>query len=128
MASRVRREHGVRVHRRLGGRVHIRPVRACRVIFVAVNHRRSWCVPEICGNRVRVAAVRGARQARVHRSAEGGWLAGHRGRPVTELTGAQPGPWPVRLEKFLNRPSAGSHTSGVPVPVPRTAGRRPRTA
>lgn len=28
---------------------------ACRMIFVAVNPRRSWCVPEICGNRVRVA-------------------------------------------------------------------------
>lgn len=28
---------------------------ACRMIFAAVNPRRSWCVPEICGNRVRVA-------------------------------------------------------------------------
>jgi predicted RNA-binding Zn ribbon-like protein len=28
---------------------------ACQMIFVAVNSRRSWCVPEICGNRVRVA-------------------------------------------------------------------------
>lgn len=28
---------------------------ACAMIFVAVNPRRSWCVPEVCGNRVRVA-------------------------------------------------------------------------
>jgi predicted RNA-binding Zn ribbon-like protein len=28
---------------------------ACRMIFVAVNPRRSWCVPGVCGNRVRVA-------------------------------------------------------------------------
>jgi predicted RNA-binding Zn ribbon-like protein len=28
---------------------------ACSMIFVAVNPRRSWCAPDICGNRVRVA-------------------------------------------------------------------------
>jgi predicted RNA-binding Zn ribbon-like protein len=28
---------------------------ACSMIFVAVNPRRSWCVPAVCGNRVRVA-------------------------------------------------------------------------
>lgn len=28
---------------------------ACWMIFVAVNPRRSWCVPGVCGNRVRVA-------------------------------------------------------------------------
>lgn len=28
---------------------------ACRMIFVAVNPRRAWCVPGVCGNRVRVA-------------------------------------------------------------------------
>jgi predicted RNA-binding Zn ribbon-like protein len=28
---------------------------ACSMIFVAVNPRRSWCVPGVCGNRVRVA-------------------------------------------------------------------------
>jgi len=28
---------------------------SCLMIFVAVNPRRAWCVPEICGNRVRVA-------------------------------------------------------------------------
>jgi predicted RNA-binding Zn ribbon-like protein len=28
---------------------------ACSMIFVAVNPRRSWCVPRVCGNRVRVA-------------------------------------------------------------------------
>jgi predicted RNA-binding Zn ribbon-like protein len=27
----------------------------CSMIFVAVNPRRSWCVPGVCGNRVRVA-------------------------------------------------------------------------
>lgn len=27
----------------------------CRMIFVAKNSRRRWCLPEICGNRVRVA-------------------------------------------------------------------------
>jgi len=28
---------------------------ACSMIFIAVNPRRSWCAPAICGNRVRVA-------------------------------------------------------------------------
>jgi predicted RNA-binding Zn ribbon-like protein len=28
---------------------------ACVMIFIAVNSRRSWCVPGVCGNRVRVA-------------------------------------------------------------------------
>jgi predicted RNA-binding Zn ribbon-like protein len=28
---------------------------ACSMIFVAVNPRRSWCAPGLCGNRVRVA-------------------------------------------------------------------------
>jgi predicted RNA-binding Zn ribbon-like protein len=28
---------------------------ACSMIFIAVNPRRSWCVPGVCGNRVRVA-------------------------------------------------------------------------
>jgi len=28
---------------------------ACSMIFVAVNPRRSWCAPGVCGNRVRVA-------------------------------------------------------------------------
>ena len=28
---------------------------ACSMIFVAVNPRRSWCAPAVCGNRVRVA-------------------------------------------------------------------------
>jgi predicted RNA-binding Zn ribbon-like protein len=28
---------------------------ACLMIFIAVNPRRSWCVPGVCGNRVRVA-------------------------------------------------------------------------
>jgi predicted RNA-binding Zn ribbon-like protein len=28
---------------------------ACSMIFVAVNPRRSWCAPAICGNRARVA-------------------------------------------------------------------------
>jgi predicted RNA-binding Zn ribbon-like protein len=28
---------------------------ACLMIFVAVNPRRSWCAPGVCGNRVRVA-------------------------------------------------------------------------
>jgi predicted RNA-binding Zn ribbon-like protein len=28
---------------------------ACSMIFVAVNPRRSWCAPSVCGNRVRVA-------------------------------------------------------------------------
>jgi predicted RNA-binding Zn ribbon-like protein len=28
---------------------------ACLIIFVAVNPRRSWCVPGVCGNRARVA-------------------------------------------------------------------------
>jgi predicted RNA-binding Zn ribbon-like protein len=28
---------------------------ACLMIFIAVNPRRSWCAPGICGNRVRVA-------------------------------------------------------------------------
>ena len=28
---------------------------ACSMIFIAVNPRRSWCAPGICGNRVRVA-------------------------------------------------------------------------
>jgi len=28
---------------------------ACSMIFIAVNSRRSWCVPGVCGNRVRVA-------------------------------------------------------------------------
>jgi predicted RNA-binding Zn ribbon-like protein len=27
----------------------------CQMIFVAVNSRRSWCAPGICGNRTRVA-------------------------------------------------------------------------
>jgi predicted RNA-binding Zn ribbon-like protein len=27
----------------------------CSMIFIAVNPRRSWCAPGICGNRVRVA-------------------------------------------------------------------------
>ncbi len=27
----------------------------CSMIFIAVNPRRSWCVPGVCGNRVRVA-------------------------------------------------------------------------
>jgi predicted RNA-binding Zn ribbon-like protein len=27
----------------------------CSMIFVAVNPRRSWCAPGVCGNRVRVA-------------------------------------------------------------------------
>ena len=27
----------------------------CSMIFVAVNPRRSWCVPGVCGNRARVA-------------------------------------------------------------------------
>jgi len=27
----------------------------CSMIFVAVNLRRSWCAPGVCGNRVRVA-------------------------------------------------------------------------
>jgi predicted RNA-binding Zn ribbon-like protein len=27
----------------------------CSMIFVAVNPRRSWCAPSVCGNRVRVA-------------------------------------------------------------------------
>jgi predicted RNA-binding Zn ribbon-like protein len=27
----------------------------CLMIFVAVNPRRSWCAPGVCGNRVRVA-------------------------------------------------------------------------
>jgi predicted RNA-binding Zn ribbon-like protein len=27
----------------------------CSMIFVAVNPRRSWCTPSVCGNRVRVA-------------------------------------------------------------------------
>ena len=28
---------------------------ACLMIFIAVNPRRSWCAPGVCGNRVRVA-------------------------------------------------------------------------
>jgi predicted RNA-binding Zn ribbon-like protein len=28
---------------------------ACAMIFVAANPRRAWCVPGVCGNRVRVA-------------------------------------------------------------------------
>ena len=36
---------------------------ACSMIFIAVNSRRSWCAPGICGNRVRVA--------RYHRRAGG---------------------------------------------------------
>ena len=28
---------------------------ACSMIFIAVNPRRSWCTPGVCGNRVRVA-------------------------------------------------------------------------
>jgi predicted RNA-binding Zn ribbon-like protein len=28
---------------------------ACSMIFIAVNPRRSWCAPGICGNRARVA-------------------------------------------------------------------------
>ena len=28
---------------------------ACSMIFIAVNPRRSWCAPGLCGNRVRVA-------------------------------------------------------------------------
>jgi predicted RNA-binding Zn ribbon-like protein len=28
---------------------------ACLMIFIAVNSRRSWCAPGICGNRARVA-------------------------------------------------------------------------
>ena len=28
---------------------------ACSMIFVAINLRRSWCAPGVCGNRVRVA-------------------------------------------------------------------------
>jgi len=28
---------------------------ACSMIFIAVNSRRSWCAPGVCGNRVRVA-------------------------------------------------------------------------
>jgi predicted RNA-binding Zn ribbon-like protein len=36
---------------------------ACSMIFIAVNPRRSWCAPGICGNRVRVA--------RYHRRAGG---------------------------------------------------------
>jgi predicted RNA-binding Zn ribbon-like protein len=36
---------------------------ACSMIFVAVNPRRSWCAPGVCGNRVRVA--------RHHRQAAG---------------------------------------------------------
>ena len=28
---------------------------ACSMIFVALNPRRSWCAPGVCGNRVRVA-------------------------------------------------------------------------
>jgi predicted RNA-binding Zn ribbon-like protein len=28
---------------------------ACSMIFIAVNSRRSWCTPGVCGNRVRVA-------------------------------------------------------------------------
>ena len=27
----------------------------CSMIFIAVNPRRSWCAPAVCGNRVRVA-------------------------------------------------------------------------
>ncbi len=27
----------------------------CMMIFIAVNPRRSWCAPGVCGNRVRVA-------------------------------------------------------------------------
>ena len=27
----------------------------CSMIFIAVNPRRSWCAPDVCGNRVRVA-------------------------------------------------------------------------
>lgn len=37
---------------------------ACSMIFIAVNPRRSWCAPGVCGNRVRVA--------RHHRRAGGG--------------------------------------------------------
>ena len=36
---------------------------ACSMIFIAVNPRRSWCAPGVCGNRVRVA--------RHHRRADG---------------------------------------------------------
>jgi predicted RNA-binding Zn ribbon-like protein len=36
---------------------------ACSMIFIAVNPRRSWCAPGICGNRARVA--------RYHRRAGG---------------------------------------------------------
>jgi predicted RNA-binding Zn ribbon-like protein len=28
---------------------------ACSIIFVAINPRRSWCAPGVCGNRARVA-------------------------------------------------------------------------
>jgi predicted RNA-binding Zn ribbon-like protein len=28
---------------------------ACSMLFIAVNPRRSWCAPGVCGNRVRVA-------------------------------------------------------------------------
>jgi predicted RNA-binding Zn ribbon-like protein len=28
---------------------------ACLMIFIAVNPRRSWCAPGVCGNRIRVA-------------------------------------------------------------------------
>ena len=27
----------------------------CSMIFIAVNPRRSWCAPSVCGNRIRVA-------------------------------------------------------------------------
>ena len=36
---------------------------ACSMIFIAVNPRRSWCAPGVCGNRIRVA--------RHHRRADG---------------------------------------------------------
>ena len=36
---------------------------ACSMIFIALNPRRSWCAPGVCGNRVRVA--------RHHRRASG---------------------------------------------------------
>jgi predicted RNA-binding Zn ribbon-like protein len=49
---------------------------ACSMIFIAMNPRRSWCVPGVCGNRARVA--------RYYRRAGGSGPTGARlGKPAS---------------------------------------------
>ena len=82
---------------------------ACSVIFIAVNPRRSWCAPGICGNRVRVA--------RHHRRA-----GGSDGAPSGQRSRMRESGRPRRFRSATNRRSRSSCGAATMTITSRSSG------